>query len=310
MDIVSLFASVDLLSDILQNTRWKNHVLAHKTLRGPWGFRFPCDRSGGFHILARGTAVLRLDGKVTTLEKGDVVFVMRGVDHELASDAGQKAADITSFTERRDRKTGPLVQLVSMRYEFPESDVHPFFRELPGVIHIRSSELPPQHPVETTVALLSRETDERPGTGLILERLTDILLYYALRHWLDSHPARSPGFRSAMNDEKVQAALELVHQKPDHPWTVEGMARSVGVSRASLASRFRSVLGMTPMDYVTERRLERGKILLREERLTLEEIARETGYSSAFAFSKAYKRVHGKSPRISVKESPVLRARA
>ncbi len=297
-----LLADVDLLSDILQSTRWKNHILAQKTLHGPWGFRFPCAQSGGFHAIARGGAVLRWEGKVIRLEKGDVVFVMKGVDHELASDAAQKAVDITSFTERRDRKTGPPVQLVSMRYEFPEGEIHPFFRELPGVLHIRSSELPVHHPLETTLALLARETAEQIGSSLILERLTDILLYYAIRHWLDAHPAKSPGFRSAMRDEKVQAALEMIHARPDHPWTLESMARSIGLSRASLASRFRAVLGSTPMDYVTDRRLDRGHRLLEEGRFNLEEIARQTGYSSAFAFSKAYKRVRGRSPRASVSE--------
>lgn len=288
---------MDLLSHILKEARWTNHLLVKKTMHGPWGYRFPCDRSGGFHVISGGSCVLRCEGKDAPVERGDVVFVMRGVEHELLSDARQKSVDISRFVQLADRGKGQAVQLLSVRYEFPDGSAHPFFNELPPILHVRASEIAPHHPLLATLSLLSLETGEQAGAGLLLERLTDVLLFYAIRQWLEANPARRPGYRSAMRDEKIIAVLNRIHSEPAKPWTLEGLSRTVAISRASLASRFRQVMGLTVMDYVVRTRLEAGRRLLEDKGRTLEDVAQQTGYSSAFAFSKAFKRVYGASPR-------------
>ncbi|MCE9598606.1 MAG: AraC family transcriptional regulator [Spirochaetia bacterium] len=291
---------MDLLSQILQAARWNNHILVKKTLHGNWGFRFPCKQSGGFHVLTQGNCILRHEGKDVALSRGDIVFVMRGVDHDLLSDPKQKPVDVSRFLQRADTGKGQSTGLVSIRYEFPDADVHAFFRELPALLLIRASDIAPHHPLHSALALLSGETEQQIGASLILQRLTDVVFYYAIRHWLDVNPARSPGYRSAMQDEKMQACLEMIHARPAHPWTIDSLARGVGVSRASLATKFRTVLGVSVMDYVTRLRIDQGRGLLLEEGRSLEDIAQEVGYSSAFAFSKAFKRIYGISPRASV----------
>lgn len=288
---------MDLLSHILKEARWTNHLLVKKTMHGPWGYRFPCDRSGGFHVISGGSCVLRYEGKDVPIERGDVVFVMRGVEHELLSDARQKSVDISRFVQLAGKAKGPVVQLLSVRYEFPDGSAHPFFNELPSILHVRAAEIALHHPLHAALSLLSMETGEQAGAGVLLERLTDVLLFYAIRQWLEANPSRRPGYRSAMRDEKVIAVLNRIHAQPANPWTLEGLARTVAISRASLASRFRQVMGLTVMDYVARTRLEAGRRMLEEKGTTLEQAAQETGYSSAFAFSKAFKRVYGVSPR-------------
>lgn len=294
---------MDLLSRILERSRMENHVLVHHSLAGDWGYSFPCHRSGGFHVINRGQCFLRSEQGTEALEKGDVAFVMRGVTHELLSSPDQKARPIDRLTEtsvaNRSNTPGrrPLVDLVSVRYEFPDGEAHPFFQELPEMLVVRGRDVPAHHPLAQTLSLLSQESAERYGAALILQRLTDILLYYALRHWLEMHPAKKPGYRNAMSDSKVVAALDALHRRPTHPWTLEKLAESVGLSRAGLALRFRVGLGLTPMEYLTRLRLEAGRNLLTEPDCTLEEIASRVGYSTAFAFSKAFKRVYGHSPR-------------
>jgi AraC-like DNA-binding protein len=288
---------VDMLSHILKEARWTNHLLVRKTMHGAWGYKFPCNRSGGFHVVSGGSCILRHEGKDTAIERGDIVFVMRGVEHELLSDASQKSVDVARFVQLAGKAKGPAVQLLSVRYEFPDGEAHPFFYELPSILLVRGSEIALHHPLNTALSLLSLETGEEAGAGLLLERLTDVLLYYAIRQWLESNPARRPGYRSAMRDQKVLDVLNRIHAQPSRPWTLDGLARTVAISRASLASRFREVMGSTVMDYVTRTRLEAGRRLLEDRSRTLEEVAQETGYSSAFAFSKAFKRVFGASPR-------------
>lgn len=298
-----LIYNMDLLSRILERSRIENHVLVHHSLAGDWGYSFPCHRSGGFHVINRGRCFLRSESGVEALEKGDVVFVMRGVTHELLSAPDQKARPIDRLAETSvanqspARRSRPVVDLVSVRYEFPDGEAHPFFKELPEILVVRGRDVPAHHPLAQTLSLLSQESAERYCAALILQRLTDILLYYALRQWLEMHPAKKPGYRNAMGDPKVVAALDALHRRPAYAWTLDKLAESVGLSRAGLALRFRVGLGVTPMDYLTRLRLEAGRTLLAERNCTLEEIASRVGYSTAFAFSKAFKRVYGHSPR-------------
>ncbi len=288
---------MDLLSDILKDAQWTNHLLVKKTLQGSWGFRFPCERSGGFHVIMRGSCYLSYEGRSVRLEKGDIVFVMRGVHHDLMSSPGEKVVDISRFQASRPAKTGPVCEILSVRYEFPSGEAHPFFRELPSIVRVSSSEISLHHPLHSVLALLSQESPGEDASSLILQRLTDILLYYALRQWLSENPPKAMGYRSAMKDHQIAAALDAVHRRPAHSWTLHGLSRTAGISRAAFASRFRAAMGVTPMDYITRLRLETTKDLLKDKSRTLEEIAREAGYSSAFAYSRAYKRVYGRSPR-------------
>ncbi len=292
---------MDLLSEILNAAGWKSDLLARHSLFKAWGLKFPCDRSGGFHIISQGSCFVKFKGKTIPLEKGDILFIAKGLDHELLSSPQEKVVDILKFLEKvsKETKTGkpPITTFVSVRYEVPESPQHPFFFELPDHILIRSAEIPSHHPLHTTMILISQEVDSGIGSDLILQRLTDILLYYVIRHWLETHPSTSPGWRYAFKDEKILSALEVLHKRISYNWTLDKLALAVGISRASLANRFRDVLGCTPMDYLAKLRIEKGKKLLLEQGSTLEEVARVVGYSSAFAFSKAYKRIQGFSPR-------------
>lgn len=294
---------MDLLSGIIERSRLRQHRLVQRQLSGAWGYTFPCHRSGGFHVIQRGRCHLRSSDGVTELDQGDIVFVMRGIEHDLVSAPAQKALPIVRFLEstprgktRKDTENS-LVDLMSVRYEFPDGEAHPFFKELPAIVVVHGRELPVHDPLLQCLQLLSLESQNTASSGLVLERLTDILLYYALQRWLQAHPARRPGFRSALQDEKVSAVLDLIHRRSFEEWTLQRLARSVGLSRAALALRFRQAMRSTPIDYLWRLRLDAGRDLLEDRTLGLEEIARRVGYSSAFAFSKAYKRVYGKAPR-------------
>jgi transcriptional regulator GlxA family with amidase domain len=94
----------------------------------------------------------------------------------------------------------------------------------------------------------------------------------------------------------VGATLRLVHDHPEHPWTVAGLAQATGVSRASLSRKFTAVVGESPIAYLTGWRLTLAADLLRDTTDTVDTIARRVGYANAFALSVAFKRVRGDTP--------------
>uniref|UniRef100_A0AAU2VKM7 AraC family transcriptional regulator n=1 Tax=Streptomyces sp. NBC_00008 TaxID=2903610 RepID=A0AAU2VKM7_9ACTN len=138
---------------------------------------------------------------------------------------------------------------------------------------------------------------DEPGQSVVLDRLLDLLLIDALRTWFSRPGAEAPAWYRAMGDPVVGQALRLLQNEPAHPWTVAALAERTGVSRAGLARRFTELVGEPPMAYLTGWRLAVAADLLRETDATVEAVARKVGYSQAFAFSTAFKRVRGVGPQ-------------
>ncbi|MFJ3905364.1 cupin domain-containing protein [Streptomyces sp. NPDC090025] len=140
-------------------------------------------------------------------------------------------------------------------------------------------------------------TRDDPGQSVVLDRVLDLLLIAVVREWFARPGAAAPGWYLAMGDPVVGRALRLLEGDPAHPWTVAALAEKAGVSRAALARRFTELVGEPPMAYLTGRRIDRAADLLRGTGTTVEAVARQVGYSSAFALSAAFKRVRGVSPQ-------------
>lgn len=99
-----------------------------------------------------------------------------------------------------------------------------------------------------------------------------------------------------MTDGYVARALDAMKADPARRWTVSALARICGLSRAAFARRFTRALGVSPLRWLTEHRLRLAQERLRETDLTLAAIAAELGYTSEFAFAKAFKRLFGIAP--------------
>lgn len=192
---------------------------------------------------------------------------------------------------------------------------HPLLAELPSVMHLparvgQRSELP------LAVGLLGRELgSNRPGGDTLIPHLLDMLVVYILRTYLEEARATGEGtgcgFAGAMRDPGVYAAIQAVHRDPAHPWTVAKLGERAGLSRAAFSRRFTTLVGQSPLAYVTWWRLTVAARLLRDEDAPISSIATRVGYTSQFAFANAFKRELGHSPgqyrvaaRIGLPEGP------
>ncbi len=150
----------------------------------------------------------------------------------------------------------------------------------------------------TLVSVLGREiSKDEPGQEALLDRLLDLLLISVLRVWFDRAEAQAPSWYRAHGDPVVGRALRLLEQNPAHPWTVAALAAETGISRAALARSFTDLVGVPPMTYLRQCRLDLAADLLREPAATVESVARQVGYGDGFALSTAFKRVRGIRPR-------------
>jgi AraC-like DNA-binding protein len=136
----------------------------------------------------------------------------------------------------------------------------------------------------------------RPGSFAMLARLTELLYVEVLRRYMQQLPSGHTGWLAGVKDPEVGRALRLLHARPERQWTVEDLAREVGVSRSGLAQRFTELTGEAPMRYLTGWRIELAKHLILQASLSIAEVAERVGYESEAAFNRAFKHHVGVPP--------------
>ncbi|MGW4353437.1 AraC family transcriptional regulator [Nocardia sp. NPDC004582] len=299
---------MDVLSEALASMRTG---VAHSVLtegRAPWALQLPSTAGAGFHVVLHGTCWFyptdRSDPPIA-IGPGDVVFVRDGAGHILADHP-----DTTPEIPRPEQYIqgppigavrlggdGPATSLLCGNYHLDGQRPHPLLRQLPPVIHLPARH--GRHPeLAAAIQLLGVELDNpRIGSHGIVPALIDSLLLYILRAWIEDQPrSAAAGWAAALRDPAVAPALAAIHDDPAAPWTVQSLADHAGLSRAAFARKFNAMVGEPPLAYLTRWRLTTAARLLREDDMAVDKVAARAGYSSEFAFGKAFKREYGLAP--------------
>ncbi|MFE4414460.1 AraC family transcriptional regulator [Streptomyces sp. NPDC056821] len=301
---------MDAVTGLLEGPRARGAFLLKSVFNPPWALRIEDRAPISVVTMVHGEAWVRPDrAEPVRLRPGDVA-VMRGPDPYVVSDALDTAVQITVGPDQRcntpagedvtetmalgmrtwgDALGEGSAVMLSGTYLAPSEIGRRLLSTLPAAV-VR----PAGEGNDPLIGLLAEEmARNEPGQELVLDRLLDLLLVNVLRGWLADPDSRALAWHRAQSDPVVGPALRLLHDNPAHSWTVESIARKVGVSRAQLARRFTAVVGEPPMAYLADWRLTLAADLLREPDTTVAMVARQVGYSSGSAF----KRVRGLSPQ-------------
>lgn len=136
-----------------------------------------------------------------------------------------------------------------------------------------------------------------PGNTIVVQHLGHIMLVQVLRIYLTQEGNSTPSWLLAISDPRIGAAIQAIHADPAHVWTVEALAKIAGVSRSTLALRFKQKSGIAPLEYVSRWRMQLATRSLKTNNTTISSIAQKLGYDSDSAFSHAFKRIMKCSPR-------------
>jgi AraC-like DNA-binding protein len=292
---------VDALTAVLAVAGVRGTVAATLNAAEPWGLALDAVPGAAFHTVTDGVAWLRISGRPDIrLMPGDVVLLPAGTAHVLAS---APDADTVPFDQLAAEQAlavgdelhlgaGPAqTRILCASYNQDPAVTVPLLTLLPDVLHIPSHQAGAA--LDTTLGLLAQEISRpRPGAAAVLNRIVDILLVQLLRSWLDTGPAhdRPASWLSALTDPVAGPALAVLHARPGHDWTIPSLAAAIGVSRATLARRFPAQVGCTPAIYLTRWRMDLAAIRLRDTEDTVGAIARSLGYTSEYAFNRAFTR--------------------
>ena len=307
LDRTAIVTLVDPLSDLLDLSRVQGALMASVRARAPWGLDLAQRPGAAFHAITSGTAWARVDdSEPVQLMPGDVFLLPSGSRHRLSStpdgncvpfDSSTKARLITPEGDLDLGGSGALTTFVcaAVDYDFEVAD--PLMGLLPAVIHVPADPVAGRD-VAAIVELLALEVGaRRPGSRAAAARLIDALLIDAIRHWLDRQAeSEVPSWLRALRDPVLAQIIAALHARPAEPWTVESLAREVHVSRATLARRFAEVVGEPPLTYLTRWRMHLASQRLKYSTETVEAIAREVGYTSEYAFNRAFARHRGQPP--------------
>ncbi|HQS46584.1 MAG TPA: AraC family transcriptional regulator [Xanthobacteraceae bacterium] len=296
--------STDPFSDILKFTNAESLVTGSFTAGGPWAIRFPAPDKIKFFAVVKGHCWVSIEGEATPVhfESGDVGLLAARRSFVLASAPDVEPIDAMELFSGAGRST---TQLGDGR-DFAHIGGHVLLDPvsgrlladvLPAWIHV-----PAASPQATAFRwLLDQLVEERdaalPGAQLASAQLAQLLFIQILRAHLQTSGLMPPSWLRALADPRIAPALRLMHGEPDRPWHLEELARACAMSRASFAFHFRTVAGVAPLTYLTEWRMRLAERALRDEETPVSAIARSLGYTSESAFSNAFKRVTGQSPR-------------
>jgi len=298
---------MDALAAVLAVAKVRDAVAATVNAAEPWGLALYAIPGAAFHAITDGTAWLRVTNRPDIrLMPGDVVLLPTGIAHTLDSgpDADIEPFDhvaaeqaLTAGGELTVGAGTPQTRILCASYHQDPAVTLPLLTLLPEVLHIPGSRANPA--LDAALRLLAYELGQpRPGTAAVLNRLVDILLVQLLRMWLATEESapRPASWLGALTDPVVGPALARLHTQPGREWTVDALAADIGVSRATLARRFLARVGDTPAAYLTRWRMDLAAQRLRDTDDTVSTIARSLGYTSEYAFNRAFTRARSTSP--------------
>lgn len=322
--------SQDTLSDVLRCLRLRSAVFYFVSCRGRWVAEAPpaheiapavmpgAEHVMEFHVVTEGEAWAAIVGQPPLkLHRGDAIMLPQGDPHVVASAPGLRADTyVSSYYEMQEHQRpfylaydgSAAPQLCPPDNALPDStrfvcgfigcDLRPFnplIAALPRLLHLpATADAAWTEPfLELAVAATC---NKRPGSEVLLERMSEMLFIDAIRRHVEALPDESSGWLAGLRDRFVGRTLTLMHEHPAADWSLEELGRQVGLSRSALHERFVAYIGQPPMQYLTHWRMQLAARLLREGQSSVAAIALEVGYDSEAAFARAFKRLAGMPP--------------
>ena len=309
----------DLLSELLQSVRMTGAAFFHAALEGsPVAAQCPREEvapaiSGQtqhvitYHAVTEGRCYVEVSGgevfeltagQVAVFPRRDPRIALRGTRPRLSMERPKPA----HFAPAELRYALQLVgdpspaKLVCGYLACEAGSFNPLIAHLPEILVGDCNQGAGLPALRALTSLAVSGVSGAPGTiQAILGRLAELMFIEVVRQHVDGLPDESTTWLSGLRDQSIGRALALMHGHPSRAWSLNGLAREVGLSRSEFAERFAAFVGVPPMQYLARWRMQTAASLLKTS-VNIASVANEVGYSSEASFSRAFKKIVGLSP--------------
>jgi AraC-like DNA-binding protein len=296
---------MDPLSDVLSLLKPRSYIAGGFDVGGELSVRFGPHDGIKCYAVVSGQCWLSVDGvpDAAHLEMGDCFLLPHGRSFRLATDLSLPPVDALPMLTTAERRGGiALINgggsccIVGGHFAFIGNHAGILLGVLPPIVHLRRES--DKAAMRWSLERMREELLEpQPGASLVAQDLAHMMLVQALRLHLAEGLKGGVGWLFALADKQMSAAIHSIHDAPAQRWTLQSLAQSAGMSRSTFALKFKQTVGASPMEYLT-----RWRMLLAGDKLVnsndpVSAIAVAVGYESESAFSTAFRRVMGCSPR-------------
>lgn len=299
----------DPFAEAFHSLRMTGMFYCRSELTAPWGLSMPpMPGSLWFHAVTAGRCTLEADDSAPiTLSPGAFSLITQGTGHILRTEHATETPNVLDVPHEMVSERYALLRyggggqgctLICGVVRLDHQVAQDLLRVLPPVLHADAFSESQAEWMASALKLMAFEAREiSTGGETVITRLADILVIQAIRSWLARDPAATTGWLGALQHRQVGRALAHIHREPQQNWTVATLAEKAGMSRSAFAVRFQTLVGQSPMQYVTAVRLKIADQLLHAGNgLTIGEVAGKLGYQSEAAFHRVFKRKRGLSP--------------
>jgi AraC-like DNA-binding protein len=313
----------DPLSDVLHAVRLTGAVFFDFNAKPPFAVEAPAsseiapyvvrgaEHAIEFHVVVQGSCWGGIVGEEPVqLETGDVIAFPQGDAHVVSSAPGMRGpANLGKLPSsafghlpialRVGAEGATEVRMICGFLTCDRQPFNPLLASLPRLLHDPVSRDRGASGAWVTQFIQHAVTEskgQRVGSQTVLTKLSELMFLEVVRRYLEALPPDRNGWLGALRDPVVGRAIALVHERPSHAWTVEELARASGASRSALAERFTATIGVPPMQYIAQWRIQLAAGLLARSNAGLASIAAEVGYESEAAFNRAFKKAVGRAP--------------
>jgi AraC-like DNA-binding protein len=302
---------MDPLAGLVDAPRARGAFLLRVPMRRPWAMRVRDEAPLTVVAISRGSSYFtREPDPPVRLERGDLLLVQGDRAYDVGDEPGREPIAVIQPGNRSETPTGesldlPLTHGLRTWGNDPDGEDCMLVGNYASVGEVGArmlTSLPPwlvirgdEWEAPLVDVLLDQLDHDAPGQASLLDRLLDALVVAAVQHWAVTADDLPPWLRAG-DDPEVARALSLIHEQPAAAWTLEGLAREVGLSRAGFSRRFSRAVGASPVAYLSSWRLALAADQLVGTDDTVAAVSRAVGYTSPFTFSDAFKRSYGRSP--------------
>ncbi|CAI8896457.1 AraC family transcriptional regulator [Pseudomonas sp. IT-P171] len=265
---------MDILSEFFERTHLQGRLFFSGRVDGtlvldkPPGMAF-------IHVISQGGIDMIQPGlpKISIAEPS-VLFCPSSCRYRLRSSSAQGA------------------ELVCASFQFGRNTLQPFPLGLKETLVFPISGLENIAPV--IGSLIGEFQDQAPGRTKALNLLLQYIFVLLVRRSVVEQKISS-GLLYALQDGRLGAVFNRIHQEPEAAWTVEKLAALAHMSRSKFSAYFTRIMEVSPMGYVTAWRMKVAQDLLRDG-VQIKVIAASVGYSSQASFSRTFLNVVGSPP--------------